>query len=231
MRRPWVAYQMLDSLGIDKDKISEKNTLSNVHSDGMHSYFASYCDVFVTDDKATMRKTKALYKLFEIDSNVVNIDGFNQLLPNLLMEFEDDQQWFFQKLIYDLNNAERSEPFIVGDLTSYRLVRNHRYLDFFDTILEVAGPSFRDIVIFKGDVHSLSEPSFSECAKIISCAIHVFGLDLDKRGQFDYRNNKEKPAECMERTWKVDGIAIELKQYVPINKYALVITLPDRYFT
>lgn len=135
-----VAYQMLDSLGIDKDKITGKNSLANIHNDSLHSYFAHYCDVFVTDDKATAKKTRALYQLFQIDTKVVTTDEFNLLVPELLLEFRDDKEWFFQKLHYDLTNAERGEPFVENGLVCQRLDRNHRYLDFFDVIVEVTGP-------------------------------------------------------------------------------------------
>lgn len=222
-----VAYQMLDSLGVDKDKISAKNSLVNIQNDALHSYFAHYCDIFVTEDYGTIKKTKALYELLEIGSQVVTPAEFNALLPELLMELPDDRAWFFQKLLYDLQNSERREAVEVDGLTCQRLDKNHRYLDHFDVIIEVFGPTHRQIILCKGNVHLLSDASFSEQAKIIEAAFAVFGKDIDNHGSFVYQDIQQRERTLQPRKWVIDGATIELKYESLIKKFALVINLPD----
>lgn len=220
-----VAYQMLDSLGIDKDKITEKNSLTNIHNDALHSYFASHCDVLVTDDKSTAKKTKALYQLFKIDTKVVTTDEFNQLVPDLLLEFRDDKDWFVQKLDYDLTHAERDEPFVENDIVCQRLNRNHRYFDFFDVVVLLTGKTTYQIALCKGYSHALSEPSFSERAKIVSAAIFAFGVDIEEKGEYEYQDAEIRHLDDAHRRWIFDEMTIELKQFDLFNKYIMLITL------
>lgn len=222
-----VAYQMLDSLGIDKDKITEKNSLTNIHNDALHSYFAHYCDLFVTDDKATAKKTKALYQLFEIDTKVVTTNEFNQLVPELLLEFRDHKDWFFQKLNYDLTHAERDAPFVENDIVCQRLKRNHRYLDFFDVVVLLTGSTTYQIALCKGYSHALSEPSFSERARIVSASIFAFGVDIENKGDYIYQDVEKRQFDNACRKWMFDKITIELKNFDLLKKYVLLITIPE----
>lgn len=223
------AYSMLDALGIDKDKITPKNTFTNLHIDGMHSYFAQYCDYFVTDDNTTTRKSTALYQLFNIETAVVSVEEFKLILPELLNDYDSDENldWVLTKIIYDLQNSDRNESFVIEDKSIASLKRNHRYLDFFDTVLEVTGPSSYEVVIIKSPSNDLSEPSFSEQAIIIDKALFAFGEDIDGAGRFNYQAYKTIHPEPTERHWKIGNKTIELKNYSILGKYALVITLPE----
>jgi hypothetical protein len=152
------AYNMLDMLGIKKDTITAKHTLNNVHTDGMHSYFAHYCDYFVTDDANVAIKSKALYKMMGIDTIVVSVDEFIISLQEVYDSGFESLDIFRHKLIDDLQQEERINPDVVGDKTIYRFSRNHRYLTFFDAILEVTGENVTQLVIFKGESNQFRSP-------------------------------------------------------------------------
>lgn len=220
------AYNMLDMLGIKKDKITAKNTLNNVHTDGMHSYFAHYCDYFVTDDANVAIKSKALYKMMGIDTMVVSVEEFIISLQEIYAANFETLDFFRHKLVDDLQQAERIHPDIVGDKTIYRFSRNHRYLTFFDAILEVRGEGIIQLVIFKGESNLLSEPGFSEQAKIIKNCLFTFGSDIDNRGEFHYPVKGAEGQESIERTWLIGNLIFELRHYELIDKYSLVITFP-----
>lgn len=218
-----MAYSMLDMLGIKKDKLSAKNTLNNIHSDGIHSYFASFCDYFVTDDTTVALKSKALYKMLGIATKVITVEEFIAILPEYAPDFEDFDL-FTYKLVTDLQHAERIHPDVIGDKTIYRLSQNHRYLTFFDALLEVKGPLTNELIFFKGESTQLSDPSYSEQVKIIKCCLYAFGEDIDKKGEFNYHDRAN--SQSVERTWRVGNLVLELKQYDLINKYCLIITFP-----
>jgi hypothetical protein len=186
-----LAYNMLDVLGISKDKISKKNTLGNLQNDGMHAYFARYCDYFITDDKTTISKTKAMSNLLGISTSVLTVDEFNELLPDLVSAERDDWGMLKKKLLWDLNNSQRKEAESFGDSKIQRLAPNHRYLDFFDSVIEVTESNRHKIIAFKEVSNLLSSPSYSECQKIIEYALLAIGEDNEEKLFLDYHLQKE----------------------------------------
>lgn len=187
-----LAYNTLDMLGISKDKITKKNTLGNLQNDGMHAYFAGYCDYFVTDDKMITSKTKAMNNLMGISTTVLSVDKFNELLPSLISEQRDDWEMLKNKLMWDVQNSRRKEPEEFGNAVIRRLAESHRYLDYFDAVIEVTKPEERKMIAFKSISNSLSSPSFSECQKIITAALNSIGKDDDEKLIFDYHLPKDR---------------------------------------
>ncbi|MBB5645910.1 hypothetical protein [Pedobacter cryoconitis] len=223
-----LAYNMLDVLGISKDKITKKNTLGNLQNDGYHSYFAGYCDYFITDDKTITSKAKALYNLLGIKTQVLSVDEFNEVLPELLSDKRDDWDSLLNKLAWDFKNAERKEPIIVDGVITSRLGRNHRYLDFCDSVIEISSKDCRKLIAFKGDAHSLSDPSYSECKKIIHCALLILGNDDELKLEFDYQKFNSDTNVPLSRQWKIsEQFSIELNFHPEINgKYGLAFIFP-----
>ncbi len=64
-------YIQLDIFGYQKDK-----KISNMIDDASHSFYAAHTDIFVTDDDNTNRKSSALYKQLNIDTDVVYSKNF-----------------------------------------------------------------------------------------------------------------------------------------------------------
>lgn len=172
-----LAYNTLDMLGISKDKITKKNTLGNLQNDGMHAFFAGYCDYFVTDDKTITSKTRAMNNMMGVSTVVLSVDDFNELLPNLISEKRDDWEMLKKKLMWDIQNSKRKDPEEFGDSCIIRLVESHRYFDFFDAVIEVTSPEERKMIAFKSICNQLSAPSYSECQKIVAAAILCIGKD------------------------------------------------------
>ncbi|MCD8435929.1 hypothetical protein [Tenacibaculum finnmarkense] len=75
------AYINLDILGISKEP-SKSVRFRNLMNDGFHSYYGAYCDIVVSEDKGFIKKSKALYKLLNIDTKVVNTEEFLKILDN-----------------------------------------------------------------------------------------------------------------------------------------------------
>ena len=66
---------LLDLLGVSKET-RKKVKLRNMQTDCMHSFFGGYCDCFVSDDAGILKKSKTLYKLFNIETQIYSIDEF-----------------------------------------------------------------------------------------------------------------------------------------------------------
>lgn len=98
------AYMTLDLLGISKDS-SKTVKFNNMLNDGFHSYYAAYCDILVSDDIGFLKKTKALYKLLNIETQVLHIDDFIKEFSFLIDNHEESKEVFFALLSNDLKNG------------------------------------------------------------------------------------------------------------------------------
>ncbi|MBP6023352.1 hypothetical protein [Ferruginibacter sp.] len=55
-------FMQLDFVGYASDKLTEKNQYDNLFNDALHCFYAAHCDYFITADKKTYKKTKAIFK-------------------------------------------------------------------------------------------------------------------------------------------------------------------------
>ncbi len=101
------AYFTLDLLGISKEP-SKSVKFRNVLNDGFHSYYGAFCDYIVSDDNGFLKKTKALYKLLNIETKVFHIDEFINHYYLLSNSFEPDVNSFFQLLINDFKVHDKT---------------------------------------------------------------------------------------------------------------------------
>ena len=71
------AYVMLDFHPLFKnEKINNKNKFTNIVYDANIVYFASGCDIFITEDERCYKKSKFLFKAFNIKTKVYKISEF-----------------------------------------------------------------------------------------------------------------------------------------------------------
>ena len=68
-------FNLLDFIGFWKDKKSEWSNLARMY-DSSHTFFASYCDLFVSNDRRARNKAKVAYLLNKIDTKVLSFEEF-----------------------------------------------------------------------------------------------------------------------------------------------------------
>lgn len=68
-------FNLLDFLGFWKDKKTNRSNLARMY-DSSHTYFASICDLFVSNDKRARNKAKVAYELYDLDTEVLSFDEF-----------------------------------------------------------------------------------------------------------------------------------------------------------
>lgn len=79
-------YLLLNLVGYHSDK---KRSLLNIITDAIHAYYASRCDVFVTNDHALKEKVKAVYNKCGIHTKVVEKDEIAQVMEDeAIAEFD-----------------------------------------------------------------------------------------------------------------------------------------------
>jgi len=75
------AYACLNLLGIDKEN-NRKVVFSSFQDDAQHAFYAAHCDYLVSKDEQLLLKAKSLYNLFKIETKVLNLDEFKELIEN-----------------------------------------------------------------------------------------------------------------------------------------------------
>lgn len=66
--------EVLDLVGYWKDKYNEKSNYARTW-DGMHTYFSSFCDYFISNDTRTRNKAKVIFQTFGVNTKVVSSRG------------------------------------------------------------------------------------------------------------------------------------------------------------
>lgn len=67
-------FELLDMLGYWTDKYTQKSNYARLW-DSNHTYFASFCDYFISDDKRTRNKAKVVYDMYSINSIIISSKG------------------------------------------------------------------------------------------------------------------------------------------------------------
>ncbi|MCW3102424.1 MAG: hypothetical protein JWO09_864 [Bacteroidetes bacterium] len=75
-------FMQLDFAGYGTDKLTEKNQYDNLFNDSLHCFYGAHCDFFITADKKTYKKTKAVYQSEGILTQVMKPSEFVELLEN-----------------------------------------------------------------------------------------------------------------------------------------------------
>lgn len=71
-----IGYGILDFFPAFKEKINKRNNMKNMLTDGLHVFIASKCRYLVCGDKGLIEKANLLYRVFEVDTRVYDVDTF-----------------------------------------------------------------------------------------------------------------------------------------------------------
>ena len=74
-------FNILDAIGFWQDKINKGSTM-NRSFDANHTYFATLCDYFVTNDRNTRIKANVTYKLYGFKTKAVSYEEFINSIEN-----------------------------------------------------------------------------------------------------------------------------------------------------
>ncbi len=75
-------FMQLDFVGYASDKLTEKNKYDNLFNDALHCFYAAHCDFFLTSDKKTYKKTKAVFESEDIATKVMKPKEFVDYVLN-----------------------------------------------------------------------------------------------------------------------------------------------------
>jgi hypothetical protein len=69
-------FELLDFMGYWKDKETELSNYARLW-DSIHTFFGSYCEYFISDDKRTRNKAKVVFELYDIPTRIVSSNGID----------------------------------------------------------------------------------------------------------------------------------------------------------
>lgn len=208
------SYSMLDMLCISKEKITKKNGLNNMSVDGLHSYYAQSCDYFITDDESLLRKSKALYNLHGIETKILNVSEFLDILPAIASNTENSVEDFIEKFIGDVKHGVRGEPEIYADgITAMVIQIPNKYFNLFDQMIQITLPTgaFFFTLVINNDRYI---PIHRELETTVNWCMRLFGIDAQCLGtfSFDEEIDQIKRDEWVGRVWQSKSLEFCLKK-------------------
>jgi hypothetical protein len=69
-------FEFLDLFGYWKDKYNEKSNYARLW-DSSHTYFSSFCDYFISNDKRTRNKARVVFEIYKISTKIISSNGIN----------------------------------------------------------------------------------------------------------------------------------------------------------
>lgn len=200
-------YNGLELFGFVQGK-PRKQKMMNMINDGRHAFFGGHCDIVVSKDEDFINKTKFMYDLYEVQTQVYNIFEFSEYLRY----YSQNNSYGFFDLINEIKNETLSN--IVCDIKEdgQRVIfrkLDHMYMGYFNICISHSNGN----IYFTKDITNLMEGTLIK--EIEFCVNQLFqelGEDIYMRGQWITNELKrEQEKEWHGRTWVMNDIVIDLK--------------------
>lgn len=192
-------YVMLDMVGYKADKL--KKGYTNFLNDCQHSFIGSHCDFFITDDAATLAKSKMMYEKRGLSSIACNIEEFLTLIESYEFNADIKDILNISEQIESWNHIEREERDGVI-LDEYYL--KPRFLNYFNKI-NVLREKDRTIsyTLFHSPENYLVSCAFVEIEKMVNYLHSILGSDFRNRSKYipEEENQKVYDREWSGRKW------------------------------
>jgi hypothetical protein len=196
-------YSGLEFFGFVQGK-PKKQKMMNMLNDSKHAFFGGFCDIVVSKDEDFINKTKFMYNLHEIDTQVFNLTEFADFLHNRVpnKSFQDLITELKQEnIIYEINENEQHA-------ICQRL--SDTYYGYFNALIN---HSNGNIYFTKENNLFGTGTLFKEISYCVNQLIKEFGVDYYSKGKW-VTNELEKGSEkeWQGRTWLIDNsIVVDLK--------------------
>ena len=190
-----VAYILLDMIGLSPEKRG-KIEFRNMHIDGIHSYFASYCDCFVSNDEGVRVKSGYLYNEFNMDTHICDIDEFIELFDKAIENNKKTARTYLDEIIEDHSKGEIIRHDHQENDCFIQLKTNHTYFGYFDQLIERTSDGKMSIVLCKRN--GLNQSLLLEEIKII---VNRIALSFQEFGTEAYMYSEKDSTQLMEDSW------------------------------
>ena len=144
----YVSYMLLDLLGVSKET-RRKVKFRNMQTDCMHSFFGSYCDCFISDDAGILKKSKILYKLFNIETQIYSIDEFIKVFDEAIKNNQKSASEYFDEIRGDYQRRIVTKTETIPPYALTYLGTSHMYFGYFNYMLERTSKDETVIILVK----------------------------------------------------------------------------------
>ena len=131
----FLSYTLLDLLGICKEP-RKKVKIRNMQTDSFHSFFGTYCDCIVSDDEGVRDKSKILYRLFNVETQVYSIDEFIEQFDKAINDNKKTAREYFGEIRNDYEQKEVLHTENHSEYTITQLKAAHKYFGYFNHMFE-----------------------------------------------------------------------------------------------
>jgi len=200
-------YNGLEFFGFVQGK-PKKQKMMNMLNDSKHAFFGGFCNIVVSKDEDFINKSKFMYNLHEIDTQVFNLTEFADFLHK---KTSDNS---FSDLIKELENKKTQENIIyeINENDQHVICRrlSDTYYGYFNALINHSN----------GHIYFTKENNLfgtgtlvKEISFCVNQLIKEFGVDYYSKGEWvtnELEKNSEK--EWQGRTWLLNNnIVVDLK--------------------
>lgn len=168
----YMSYMLLDLIGVNKET-RKKVKFRNMRTDCCHSFFGSYCDCIVSDDKGLRLKSKTLYKLLNFSTKVYSIDEFIEKFDEAINNNKKSAREYFD----EINNDYQAKQVVKTEITPEHILTylnpSYKYFGYFNCMLERKSKDETIIILHKSN--DLNQPILTrEIEIIVNRIVRVF---------------------------------------------------------
>lgn len=175
-------FLSLETLNITKDKSLRKTPdLLNISTDAEHSWFASFSDYFVTEDKGLIKKAEILYNHFGINTKIIGISEFLELGKYIISQNSLKLEKVIRNLNFEVANCFITGRIIDQEPNLYRIVKpKFPILNYFNRI----DNNIAYILLYNKRVNHANRVLLNELELVSKILFKHFGIDSDRKGEY-----------------------------------------------
>lgn len=205
-------YILLDMHGYQEDRVrvdkGRKETFRNTTNDAFHTAFASTCDFYIINDKKALKKSQAVYRKLELNTQVMKPEEFVHHY-NEYMFFQNVNDHF-----YTMINVFKSEPYEV--LEDEHSILKSWYFPFFlfdmftRAHINYDKETRKSLYFLSKHKPTNGKWTFRmEIEKLVKMLNSIFGEDIEKLGEYD-PEKEDFTNEWQGRSWNFETVVFRL---------------------
>lgn len=220
------AFIILNMLGMDKEKNSNVK-FANTSIDSQHAYYATYCDVLITNDKGLKTKGNLVYETINNVTKILSVEEFVTEYKNIQQYSFKTKEEFLLNLIGKIKesnstSSNKSEQF---NRTTFYYELDYKYFEYFDFIECIDDKDLGAFwVMHSKRSYYHSGLFYKEIELIINKIVAIFGEDLQKKEIYSEIDESAINFETWEgRLWHIGKTPISLEINSGTKKLCLTI--------
>lgn len=164
-------YLALNFCGFLSDK---RRRLQNIYTDAEHAYYASSCDLFVSNDSRLREKASAIYNLYNINTKIINSNELETTLDKEFSYAYDIDYIFHNNITYNTSD-------IIENDKGFKQLPYH-FLGLFNYYYNLKVPNSNNITyVFKVIISQRSYIFYTELEQFFKLILSLISDERQKQ--------------------------------------------------